>query len=36
MTMESRPGQGTLIRAELPESAAPAEGENPSASSYSG
>jgi len=36
MTMESRPGQGTLIRAELPESAAPAEGENASAPSYSG
>jgi signal transduction histidine kinase len=36
MTMESRPGGGTLIRAVLPESTEPTEGETPSVPSYSG
>jgi signal transduction histidine kinase len=36
MTMESTPGQGTLIRADLPESAESLEGEDASAPSYSG
>jgi len=36
MTMESRPGAGTLIRAVLPESTEPTEGETPSVPSYSG
>ena len=36
MTVQSRPGEGTVIRAELPESAEPPEGENASAPSYSG
>jgi signal transduction histidine kinase len=36
MTMESTPGKGTLIRADLPESAESPEGEDASAPSYSG
>ena len=36
MTMESAPGKGTLIRADLPESAEPREHASASAQSYSG